>query len=252
MGEVLEGALGALPVVGSVVQSVASSREAKKNREFQERMSSTAHQREVADLRAAGLNPLLSVMRGSGASTPSGAVGQVADFGESAAKGIQAVLARRQAEANIELTRANTAKAQMETGFLSESLQNRLREVAARTDMSELEAQQLRETMPDLIRRARAEVDHVTNSARAARASAILDELARNGAYNQAEFDRMVGKLGPAGRALSRALSSLGAGAVGGALISRAMAKGAKPGRRLLPIGKTKDFYIRPPSRQWR
>jgi len=76
----LAGALagGALSFLGGERSNKANIATAREQMDFQREMSNTAHQRQVKDLRAAGLNPILSARYG-GASSPGGAMAQIKD-----------------------------------------------------------------------------------------------------------------------------------------------------------------------------
>lgn len=69
---ILGAASGGASLGNQWLTNAWNAREAKNARHWQAEMSNTAHQREVADLKKAGLNPILSA-GGSGASTPSAA-----------------------------------------------------------------------------------------------------------------------------------------------------------------------------------
>lgn len=113
-------------------QSSANKQNLKIAREqmaFQERMSNTAHRREVRDLQAAGLNPLLSA--GAGASAPSGASATMGNVGAAVARDIsrapEVIMSLQQQRANIDQTHAQEAyiKAQEK----SVELQNELHQL---------------------------------------------------------------------------------------------------------------------------
>ncbi len=80
LGSILPSLIGgSLSLKGGRERNAAASAQAQRQMDFQERMSSTAHQREIADLRKAGLNPILSGTGGAGSSSPGGAQASVQD-----------------------------------------------------------------------------------------------------------------------------------------------------------------------------
>jgi len=209
-------ALGAT-LAGTFFSARQASKEAQKNRDFQERMSNTEVQRYVADARSSGLHPSqIAGMRG-GASTPSGAVADVPDFGEAAGRSIANALAIRQAKAQIDLTSAQSQRETAQAVLLNQQAQDLHASQPARLALGEAQAQlaasslaERRDLVPVLLQKARLELGSVESSTRAAAARAALDEFQASGFENVAKFEKQLGQAGPWMRLLFEAVRSLG------------------------------------------
>jgi len=84
---------------------------------FQERMSNTAHQRQMRDLKKAGINPMLSARLG-GASSPGGASYQAGNVGAAAVEGYGKVSSAKQAQAQTARTEVDTKIRQRDLDYL--------------------------------------------------------------------------------------------------------------------------------------
>ncbi|WGL30972.1 DNA pilot protein [Dipodfec virus UOA04_Rod_615] len=112
-------------------QNEANKKEAQKNRDWQEYMSNTAYQRQVADLMAAGINPNAAGTLG-GASTPGGAQAEMNAEPSNAAGALQlgeTVASMAQGASGI----ANAVKTMSENRFIPSEKKAQIANTAADT-----------------------------------------------------------------------------------------------------------------------
>ncbi len=112
LGEFLGGLFGgAVSSAGGIYAARTNLKIAKQNRRFQEKMSSTAYQRSMKDMRKAGLNPILAYKQG-GASSPGGSALAVQNPLSGTAEGVKAGVTTA---LNVKTTREQLKKLRAET-----------------------------------------------------------------------------------------------------------------------------------------
>lgn len=127
LGTLASGILGA---GASIFGSMQGQETAQQQMAFQERMSSTAYQRASADMKAAGLNPMMMFGSGGPASTPPGAMNpNTAGFGQAGdilSKSVSTAFQSKLLDKTVDKVIEETAKAKADT--IQSEATTRLRE----------------------------------------------------------------------------------------------------------------------------
>lgn len=211
----MEAAAAAASTIGGVFTNRAARQEARANRQFQERMSSTAVQRAVEDYRKAGLNPALAYDRP--ASSPGGSMAPVDD---AIGKGVSSGMAARQFRKQMELQERQVSTAENMEKNNRELVGAQMQLFGAQTDEVNARAAQTRALQPHMVS-----------------AQMLANEFQRYqnvGAKYDAQFSNTLGGAGPVLRMLGPVLGRI-AGPLAGLMQKPAPRGGITINNRVKP-----------------